>query len=194
VKVREAGFYSAPQLEETDCTLTPWRSSLIHIQRRHHTKRRESPLLTKEGTFIEGILLAIRNLLQLLGSFTWRKGGAWDRLFNFPSEGRHAEDFVHRKKSNGFGRVWTRELGNQRPACESLDHRSRLKAAYSCTLSETCRCVEVREIKVVSYSSNFVLWGNRSKTREGLQIRSEAVMVSVLPLVCVRIWEQTRCN
>jgi hypothetical protein len=50
-------------------------------------------------------LLAIRNLLQLLGSFTCRKVGTWDRLFNFPSEGRHAEDFVHRKNptpSAGF--------------------------------------------------------------------------------------------
>jgi hypothetical protein len=35
------------------------------------------------------------------------------------------------KKSNGFGRVWTRELGNQRPACEPLDHRS-LLTLYCC--------------------------------------------------------------
>jgi hypothetical protein len=75
----------------------PWRSSLIHLQRSHHTKRRKSPLLAKEGTFNQGILLAIRNLLQLLGSFTCRKVGTWDRLFNFPSEGRYAEDFWHRK-------------------------------------------------------------------------------------------------
>jgi hypothetical protein len=27
-------------------------------------------------------------------SFTCRKVGTWDRLFNFPSEGRHAEDFL----------------------------------------------------------------------------------------------------
>jgi hypothetical protein len=97
VKGREAGVYSALQLEEAGCTLTPWRSSLIHLQRRHHSKRHESPLLAKEGTFIEGILLAIRNSLQLLGSFKCRKSGTWDRLFNFPSEGRHAEDFVQKK-------------------------------------------------------------------------------------------------
>jgi hypothetical protein len=60
VKGRETGVYSALQLEEADCTLTPSRSSLVHLQSRHHTKRRESPLLAKEGTFIEGILLAIR--------------------------------------------------------------------------------------------------------------------------------------
>jgi hypothetical protein len=29
----------------------------------------------------------------LLGSFTCPKVGTWGRLFNFPSEGRHAEDF-----------------------------------------------------------------------------------------------------
>jgi hypothetical protein len=33
----------------------------------------------------------------LLGSFTCRKAGTWDRYFYFPSEGRHAEDFYTRK-------------------------------------------------------------------------------------------------
>jgi hypothetical protein len=50
-------------------------------------------------------LLTIRNLPQLLGSFTCRKVGTWDRLFNFPSGGRHAEDFLNRKNptaSAGF--------------------------------------------------------------------------------------------
>jgi hypothetical protein len=31
------------------------------------------------------------------GSFTRRKVGTWDRLFNFPSEGRQAEDFYIEK-------------------------------------------------------------------------------------------------
>jgi hypothetical protein len=31
------------------------------------------------------------------GSFTCRKVGTWDRLFNFPSEGRQAEDFYIEK-------------------------------------------------------------------------------------------------
>jgi hypothetical protein len=39
------------------------------------------------------ILPAPRNLLQVLCSFTCPKFGARGRLFNFPSEGRHAEDF-----------------------------------------------------------------------------------------------------
>ena len=33
--------------------------------------------------------------------------------------------FSPEKKSDGFGRVWTRELGYQRPARSPLDHRSR---------------------------------------------------------------------
>jgi hypothetical protein len=42
------------------------------------------------------ILPAARNE-QLLGSFTCPKVGTWDRLFDFPPEGRHAEDFYIRK-------------------------------------------------------------------------------------------------
>jgi hypothetical protein len=104
---------------------TPWSSSLIHLQRRHRTKRHESPLLAKEGTvFVEGISLSAHNTPRLIGSFTCRKVGTWDRLFNFPSEGRRAEDFFTQKKSNGFGRVRTCKLGNQRPARKPLDHRS----------------------------------------------------------------------
>ena len=57
-----------------------------------HTKRRERPLLAKEGT-IPGIYLAIRNSRKLLGSLTFRKAGTWDRFFYFPSGGRHTEDF-----------------------------------------------------------------------------------------------------
>jgi hypothetical protein len=41
----------------------------------------------------------------LIGSFTCRKVGTWDRLFNFPSGERQAEDFLNRKNptaSAGF--------------------------------------------------------------------------------------------
>jgi hypothetical protein len=71
-------------------------SSLIHLQERQRAKRCESLLLAKEGT--ERIPLAARNLLRLKGSFTCPKVGTWDRLFNFPSEGRRAEDFFTQKK------------------------------------------------------------------------------------------------
>jgi hypothetical protein len=51
----------------------------------------------RETSISEGILPAARNELQLLGSFTCPKVGPWDRLFDFRSEGRHAEDFYIRK-------------------------------------------------------------------------------------------------
>ena len=51
------------------------------------------------------------------GSFTCSKSTTWDRRLYFTSEGRRAKDFFFRpEKSNGFGRVWTRELGYQMPA------------------------------------------------------------------------------
>jgi hypothetical protein len=74
----------------------------------HHAEREAS---ISEGRKLNIRLLpASRNELQLLGSFTVPKVGTWDRLFDmlriFTSE-----------NSDGFGRVRTRELGNQRPAC-----------------------------------------------------------------------------
>ena len=36
--------------------------------------------------------------MEVLGSFTCRKAGTWDRFFHFPSEGRHAEDFSDARK------------------------------------------------------------------------------------------------
>jgi len=76
------------------------------------------------------ILLKVANSTSLLGSFTCRKFTTWDRRLYFPSEGRRAEDFFARK-SDGFGRVWTRKLGYQRPARLPLDHWSRSYKEYS---------------------------------------------------------------
>jgi hypothetical protein len=68
----------------------------------HHAAREAS---ISEGRKLNTqILPAARNELQLLGSFTCPKVGTWDRLFEFPSEGRHVEDFYIRK-IDGFGRV-----------------------------------------------------------------------------------------
>jgi len=36
--------------------------------------------------------------MEVLGSFTCRKAGTWDRFFHFPSEERHAEDFSDARK------------------------------------------------------------------------------------------------
>jgi hypothetical protein len=59
--------------------------------------RRERLLLAEGRKLNIRILPATRNELQLLGSFTCPKVRTWDRLFDFPSEGRHAEDFYIRK-------------------------------------------------------------------------------------------------
>jgi hypothetical protein len=59
--------------------------------------RRERPLLAKEGNLTYEFFPAARNELQMLGSFTCPKVGTWERLFDFPSEGRHDEDFYIRK-------------------------------------------------------------------------------------------------
>jgi hypothetical protein len=62
------------------CTLTP------PVEFRHsspealHTKRRERPLLAKDGTKAK----------EVLGSFTSRKAVDMGHIFYFPSEGRHA--------------------------------------------------------------------------------------------------------
>jgi hypothetical protein len=44
-----------------------------------------------------------RNLRRELGSFSFPKAGTWDRLFYFPSEGRHAVDFSSRKNPTASG-------------------------------------------------------------------------------------------
>jgi hypothetical protein len=61
----------------------------------HHAAREAS---ISEGRKLNiQIMPEARNELQLLGSFTCPKVGTWDRLFDFTSEGRHAEDFYIRK-------------------------------------------------------------------------------------------------
>ena len=90
-------------------------------------KRRERNSAAESGTMGEkcpGILPKVATFTSLLGSFTCRKFTTWDRRLYFPSEGRRAENFFARK-SDGFGRVWMRELGYQRPARLPLEHRSR---------------------------------------------------------------------
>jgi hypothetical protein len=46
-----------------------------------------------------------------------QKSATWDLRLYFRSEGRNAEGLFPPEKSDGFGRVRTRELGYQRPAC-----------------------------------------------------------------------------
>jgi hypothetical protein len=72
-----------------------------------HTKRRERPLLAKDGTKTEkSILLATRDLRKLLGSFTCRKAGTWDTYFTSPPKEGMLRIFTAPEKSNSFGRDW----------------------------------------------------------------------------------------
>jgi hypothetical protein len=69
--------------------------SFIYRDTPHHAARETS---ISEGRKLKiRIFPAARNEPQLLGSFTCPKVGTWDRLFDFLSEGRHAEDFYIRK-------------------------------------------------------------------------------------------------
>jgi hypothetical protein len=79
-------------------------SSHLHRQ----VQRSERPLAGKEGTMGEKLPVIWRQ---------WRLPRHCRGLLHsaFPSEGRHAEDFFRPEKSDGFGRVRTRELGYQRP-------------------------------------------------------------------------------
>ena len=72
-------------------------SSRIHLQRRHASYRCARPLPEKAGTTTK-FCLQIRIYGNLLGFFTCRKAGTWDRFFYFPSEGRHTEDFPDTRK------------------------------------------------------------------------------------------------
>jgi len=57
------------------------------------------------------ILPEIVTSMSIQGSFTCRKSATWDRRLYFPSEGWRAADIFAVKNPDGFGRVWTRELG-----------------------------------------------------------------------------------
>jgi hypothetical protein len=77
---------------KADCTLAPEIVPSFIFRGAPHQAAWEAS--TSEGRKLNTqILPAPRNLPQVLGSFTCPKVGTRGRLFNFPSEGRHAEDF-----------------------------------------------------------------------------------------------------
>jgi len=67
------------------------------------------------GKKLPRILPKVASFTSLLGSFTCRKFTTWRK---------ECWGFFSLEKSDGFGRVWTRELGSQRPARLPLDYRS----------------------------------------------------------------------
>jgi hypothetical protein len=77
---------------KADCTLAPEIVPSFISRGAPHQAARETS--TSEGRKLNTrILSTTRNLPQLLGSFTCPKVGTWGRLFDFLSEGRHADDF-----------------------------------------------------------------------------------------------------
>jgi hypothetical protein len=54
-----------------------------------------------------------RNFQRELGSFTCPKAGTWDRLFYFPSEGRHVVDCSSRKNPTASVRSEPAILGTK---------------------------------------------------------------------------------
>ena len=62
----------------------------------HHTDARD--LYQRRRELLHKFCWQIRIYGILLGFFTCRKVGTWDRFFYFPSEGRHTEDFPDTRK------------------------------------------------------------------------------------------------
>jgi hypothetical protein len=95
VKGEDKGRFAGPIQHcslKVDCTLVPEIfPSFISRGAPQHAVREAS--ISEGRTLNTRILPAQRNLLQVLGSFTSPKVGTCDRLFNFPSKGRHVEDF-----------------------------------------------------------------------------------------------------
>jgi hypothetical protein len=95
LKGANAGLFQHCDLRDQLCSY-PWIVPSVVSRGAPHQAAWEASI-SEGGKLSERILLITRNELLLLGSFTCPKVGTWDRLFNFPSEGRHAEDFYIRK-------------------------------------------------------------------------------------------------
>ena len=66
------------------------------------TQARETS--ASEGrNYYQGIQLTNPEFTKVLGSFTYRKAGTWDRFFHFPSEERNAVDYSDTRK---IQRLW----------------------------------------------------------------------------------------
>jgi hypothetical protein len=86
-----------------DCTLAPEIVPSFISRGAPHQAAREAST-SERRKLNTRILPAPRNLLQVLGSFTYPKVETWGRLFNFPSKEGMLRIFTS-EKSNGFGRV-----------------------------------------------------------------------------------------
>jgi hypothetical protein len=108
--VASRGFFNTPA-SRAYCILAP-TSSRIHLQRRHASYRCERPLPAKAGTtpqFCQRTWILQESRWDFLHAAKLGHGTYY--FTSPPKEG------ILPEKSNGFGRVWTLELGFQWPVC-----------------------------------------------------------------------------
>jgi hypothetical protein len=106
-----------------------WNSFLPSSPEALHTYQRERPLLAREGNWREFSQQPVIHH-RSWDFLTCPKVGTWDRLFYFPSEGRHAEDFftsgkIQRLQSDSNPRTREPEasmLTTRPPKPSSTDH------------------------------------------------------------------------
>ena len=134
---QQEGFYRVPlpAARQTPNLEDQWleRSNSRHqVSPTSETTRAEGGTM---GEKLPWILPKVATSTSLLGSFTCRKFTIYSVVAEAvgPTDGftsprkKGALRIFSPEKSDGFGRVWTRELGYQRPARSPLDHRSREK-------------------------------------------------------------------
>ena len=116
--------------------------------------------------------VAIRNSRKLLGSFTCRKAGTWDRFFYFPSGRRHAEDFYVRKiqrlRPGLKPRIWVPEASMlttrpPKPSTSVINYHSTLRGTpkerrYHLQRSLKSRIVIYIEITIVAIFLLYLLF------------------------------------
>jgi hypothetical protein len=93
-----------------------WNSFLPSSTEALRTHQRERPLLAREGNWRE---FSHQPVIHRRSWDFWHTPnlGHWTDYFTSPPKESMLRIFSYRNKSSGFGRVRTRELGNQRPAC-----------------------------------------------------------------------------
>jgi hypothetical protein len=101
-----------------------------------HVKWRERPLSAKGGTIGQKwpVKFSLTNatFTSLYDSLTCAKLRHGTDGFTSPPKECMLMIFSS-EKFEGLGRVWTRKLVYQRPACQPLDHRSRLMCVFVCS-------------------------------------------------------------
>ena len=78
--------------------LLPPNEFLLSSPEAPRTIQARETSVSEGRNYYQGVQLANPKFTEVLGSFTCRKAGIWDRFFHFASEGRHAEDYSDTRK------------------------------------------------------------------------------------------------